>query len=47
MAGYLKIVASHIVMDNIEYELALPNEEVKYFYKNIIQVWLSGDGSAQ
>jgi hypothetical protein len=47
MAGYLKIIASHIVMDNIEYELALPNKEVQYFYKNIIQVWLSGDGSAQ
>jgi hypothetical protein len=47
MAGYLKIIASHNVMDNIEYELALPNKEVKYFYKNIIQVWLSGDGSAQ
>jgi hypothetical protein len=47
MAGYLKIIASHNVMDSIEYELALPNEEVKYFYKNIIQVWLSGDGSAK
>jgi hypothetical protein len=47
MAGYLKIIASHNVMDNIEYELALPNKEVKYFYKNMIQVWLSGDGSAQ
>jgi hypothetical protein len=47
MAGYLKIITSHIVMDNIEYELALPNKEVQYFYKNIIQVWLSGDGSAQ
>jgi hypothetical protein len=47
MTGYLKIIASHNVMDNVEYELALPNKEVKYFYKNMIQVWLSGDGSAQ
>jgi hypothetical protein len=47
MTGYLKIIASHNVMDSIDYELALPNNEVKYFYKNIIQVWLSGDGSAQ
>ena len=46
MAGYLKIVAFHQVMDHIEYELAVPNNEVKYFYKNVIQVWLSGDGSA-
>jgi hypothetical protein len=47
MAGYLKIVASHKILDHIEYELALPNNEVKYFYKNAIQAWLSGDGSAQ
>ncbi|HVW99828.1 MAG TPA: AAA family ATPase, partial [Candidatus Babeliaceae bacterium] len=46
MAGYLKIVAVHTSMNNTEYELALPNKEVEYFYQNTIQTWLSGDGSA-
>ena len=27
------------LMDNIEYELVLPNEKVKYFYKNMFQIW--------
>ena len=47
MTGYLKIIAIHGKIGNPEYELALPNKEVQYFYQNAIQVWLSGDGSAQ
>jgi uncharacterized membrane protein len=41
MTGYLKVVSYPTVAGSNKYELALPNKEVRYFYQNAIQIWLS------
>ena len=41
MTGYLKVASSPTVEGSNKYELALPNKEVRYFYQNAIQIWLS------
>jgi hypothetical protein len=46
MTGYLKIVSSPTVEGSNKYELALPNKEVRYFYQNAIQIWLSDRNGA-
>lgn len=37
--GYLKKVSDSIVGRNIRIKLAIPNEEIKYIYENIISDW--------
>jgi hypothetical protein len=46
MTGYLKVVSSPTVEGSNKYELALPNKEVRYFYQNAIQIWLSDKNGA-
>jgi hypothetical protein len=46
MTGYLKVVSSPTVEGSNKYELALPNKEVRYFYQNAIQIWLSDRNGA-
>jgi hypothetical protein len=46
MTGYLKVVSYPIAEGSNKYELALPNKEVRYFYQNAIQIWLSDRNGA-
>jgi hypothetical protein len=46
MTGYLKVVSYPAVEGSNKYELALPNKEVRYFYQNAIQIWLSDRNGA-
>ena len=46
MTGYLKVVSSAAIEGSNKYELALPNKEVRYFYQNAIQIWLSDKNGA-
>ena len=46
MTGYLKVVSYPRLEGSNKYELALPNKEVRYFYQNAIQVWLSNRSGA-
>jgi hypothetical protein len=46
MTGYLKVVSSPTAEGSNKYELALPNKEVRYFYQNAIQIWLSDRNGA-
>ena len=46
MTGYLKVVSLPHIEGSHKYELALPNKEVRYFYQNAIQIWLSNRSGA-
>lgn len=37
--GYLKVVSQRLEVDTIYLKMMIPNEEVKYIYRNSIKEW--------